>query len=56
MAENETEGTGRFAGYHTTLERFVGGVHDTKTKAKAAGVKAAKAAGQDAEAIEVREV
>lgn len=56
MAENETEGTGRFAGYHTGLARFVGGVHDSKTKAKAAGVRAAKAAGQDAEAIEVREV
>ena len=54
--ENTSPGTGRFAAYDTTLQRFVGGVHGTSAKAKAAGVKASKANGTEADAIEVREV
>lgn len=57
MAENtDGPGTGRYAAYDTTLQRFVGGVHSTQAKAKAAGAKSAKASGTEADAIEVREV
>lgn len=44
--------TGRFAAYDNRLARFVGGVHDTKAKAKAA----AKRAGVSASDTEVRTV
>lgn len=39
-----TEGSGRFAYYDTTLGRYVGGVHDSKADAKAAGKGAASGA------------
>lgn len=35
------DGTGRYAYYDTTLGKYVGGVHDAKAKAKAAGKGAA---------------
>lgn len=49
-APDGVEDSGRFAAYDTTLGKYVGGVHDTKTKARDAG----KASG--AESFEVVEV
>lgn len=43
---------GRYSAYDTTYERFVGGVHDTKAKAR----DAAKAKGSEGKHVEIREV
>jgi hypothetical protein len=40
-APKGVEGSGRYAYYDTTLGKYVGGVHDTKAKAKEAGKGAA---------------
>lgn len=51
MDEQSTEtSSGRYAAYDTTYQRFVGGVQDTKAKAR----EAAKAAGHST--VEIREV
>lgn len=49
---DESAESGRFAAYDTTYERFVGGVHDTKT----AATEAAKAAGVSGKRLEIRGV
>lgn len=46
------EGTGRFAAFDTRLRQYVGGVHDSEAKAKAA----AKGRGVPASAVTVVEV
>lgn len=46
----ERRSTGRFAAFDKTLQRFVGGVHDSQDKATKA------AEDRDVESFEVREV
>lgn len=50
MAEQQTQESKRYAAYDKTFEKFVGGVHDTKSAAE----KAAKDRG--AKTVEIREV
>jgi hypothetical protein len=54
MAENDQqdEGRTRYAAYDTKLQRFIGGVQDSESKAKAA----AKAMGVEPSDTQVRKV